>query len=274
MHGVAKPCRIRLFCRHETFCRTRGTGPLVALPMARAQQSPDDQYIAIYNLMQQADTLKATSQPRQALAGYTQALAGLQKFQKIFPDWNSEIVTYRLNYLTDKINGLAAQLPPLPQNGPPPATNAVPAGASAADLAAQLSALRAQVQGLQRTTRRFRPSSRKPCARSRRRWTRRNWPGAGAVLALMKENDLLRASLTPVATNVAAPGELSKARQALADANQKLARKPLAPTSWRRKTKLCSRPPASTRWKRPRWRNVCISGKLRRRPRRRKPATR
>ncbi len=38
----------------------------------------------------------------------------------------------------------------------------------------------------------------------------------------MKENDLLRASLNTGATNVA-PGELAKARQALADANQKLA---------------------------------------------------
>ena len=133
----------------KRFAALVGLVLLVALPMTRAQQSPDDQYIAIYNLMQQAETLQATSQPRQALADYTQALAGLQKFQKIFPDWNSEIVTYRLNYLTDKINGLAAQLPPLPQNGPPPATNAVPAGASAADPAAQLSALHAQVQGLQ-----------------------------------------------------------------------------------------------------------------------------
>jgi tetratricopeptide (TPR) repeat protein len=40
---------------------------------------------------------------------------------------------------------------------------------------------------------------------------------------LMKENDLLRASLTPSATNGAAPGELVKVRQALADANKKLA---------------------------------------------------
>ncbi len=111
----------------KRFAALVGLVLLVALPMARAQQNPDDQYIAIYNLMQQADTLQANGQPREALADYTQALAGLQKLQKVFPYWEPEIVTYRLNYLTDKINGLAAQLPPLPQNGVAPATNAVPA---------------------------------------------------------------------------------------------------------------------------------------------------
>ncbi len=209
----------------KRFAALVGLVLLVALPMTRAQQSPDDQYIAIYNLMQQAETLQATSQPRQALADYTQALAGLQKFQKIFPDWNSEIVTYRLNYLTDKINGLAAQLPPLPQNGPPPATNAVPAGASAADPAAQLSALHAQVQGLQQDNETLQAKLKEALRVQPATVDTQELARAQArVLALMKENDLLRASLTPVATNVAAPGELSKARQALADANQKLAK--------------------------------------------------
>jgi Flp pilus assembly protein TadD len=43
------------------------------------------------------------------------------------------------------------------------------------------------------------------------------------VLSLMKEDDLLLASLTTGATNSSAPGELLKVRQVLADANQKLA---------------------------------------------------
>jgi len=92
--------------------------------MARAQQSPDDQYIAIYNLMQQADALQAAGQPRQALTDYTQRAGRIAEVPKIFPFWDSEIVAYRLNYLTDKVNSLAAQLPPLPQNGTPSATNA------------------------------------------------------------------------------------------------------------------------------------------------------
>ena len=42
------------------------------LPPARAQQGPDDQYIIIYSLMQQADSLDSSGQPRQALAQYVQ----------------------------------------------------------------------------------------------------------------------------------------------------------------------------------------------------------
>ena len=210
----------------KRFAALVGLVLFVALPMARAQQSPDDQYIAIYNLMQQADALQAAGQPRQALTDYTQALAGLQKFQKIFPFWDSEIVAYRLNYLTDKVNSLAAQLPPLPQNGTPSATNAVSAVAPAAtDAAAQLSALRAQMRGLQSENETLQAKLKEALQVQPATVDTQELARAQAqVLSLMKENDLLRASLTPVATNVAAPGELSKARQALADANQKLAK--------------------------------------------------
>ena len=45
------------------------------------------------------------------------------------------------------------------------------------------------------------------------------------VLSLMKENDLLRAGMKPGTTNGVASDELMKARQALEDANQKLAEK-------------------------------------------------
>ena len=97
---------------------------LVALALAftmtsaRAQHGPDDQYISIYNLIQQADALQAAGQPQPALAGYTQAQAELQKFQKQFPDWDPKIVGFRLDYLTEKINGLKSQAPADTRSGP------------------------------------------------------------------------------------------------------------------------------------------------------------
>jgi len=72
------------------------------LPQARAQQGPDDQYIIIYSLMQQADTLDSSGQPRQALAQYVQVQGDLQKFPEIYPDWNPRIVNFRLKYLAEK----------------------------------------------------------------------------------------------------------------------------------------------------------------------------
>jgi tetratricopeptide (TPR) repeat protein len=211
----------------------------VALPQARAQQSPDDQYIAIYSLIDQADTLQAAGQPRSAMAGYTQAMAELQKFQKMFPDWDAKIVSYRLDYLTRKVNDLAVQFPAAtPGVTPPPApTNAVvsviaPATnvvstAPDADMEMQIGTLRAQVQGLQEDNDTLQAKlkealSAQPATVDTQELAR----AQSQALSLIKENDLLRACLTNGATNAAtngdAAGQLLKIRQALADANQKL----------------------------------------------------
>jgi len=123
----------------------------VALPRAHAQQSADDQYVIIYSLMQQANSLESSGQPRQALDEYVQVQGALQQFQKMFPDWNTNIVNYRLNYLAEKITEVTGQLPVATQSGTlaaatPPATNSPAPGTN---FDAQLGALRAQVQQLQ-----------------------------------------------------------------------------------------------------------------------------
>ena len=210
---------------------------VVVSPLARAQQTPDDQYIAIYSLIEQADALQAASQPRSALAGYTQALTQLQKFQKAFPDWDPKIVNFRLNYLTEKINSLAAQFPASPQSGTPPtptptnaaanptppATNAV-STPPATDVEMQLSALQAQAQGLQADNEKLQAKLKEALSAQPAMADTQELARAQAqVASLTMENELLRASKNIGATNNAAPGELLKARQALADTNQKLA---------------------------------------------------
>jgi tetratricopeptide (TPR) repeat protein len=229
------------FSGMKRFAALVGLALAVVLPPARAQQNPDDQYITIYSLIQQADTLETASQPRSALAGFTQALADLQKFQKAFPDWDPKIVSFRLDYLKEKVNALAAQFPagttngtpppalatPLPANAPanamPPPTNAVAAApATEADL--QLAALRAQAQNLQADNETLQAKLKEALSAQPATVDTQKLAAAQAqVLSLMKENDLLRASLATGTTNEAAPGELLKMRQALADANQKLA---------------------------------------------------
>ena len=74
---------------------------LVVLSGARAE-SPDDQYVLIYNLIQEADSLNNSRQPGQALAKYLEAQTALQTFQKGYPDWNAKVVKFRLNYLAGK----------------------------------------------------------------------------------------------------------------------------------------------------------------------------
>lgn len=213
----------------------------VTMPSARAQHGPDDQYISIYNLIQQADALQAAGQPQPALAGYFEAQAELQKFQKQFPDWDPKIVGFRLDYLAEKVNGLKSQVPADTRNGPqpaapltptpaaavantaPPATNAVSA-APATDAEIQMNNLNAQVQGLQMENETLQAKLREALSAQPATVRTKELATAQAqVLSLMKENDLLRAGQTTGASNGLAPAELSRLRQALTSADQKLA---------------------------------------------------
>jgi Flp pilus assembly protein TadD len=204
------------------------------LPPARAQQGPDDQYIIIYTLMQQADSSDSSGQPRQALAQYVQVQGELQKFQKIYPDWNPRIVSFRLNYLADKIAEMTAKLPVVPQSATPPpaprAPGAAPSSTSTADLEAQLGALHEQMQQLQSDNTTLQAKLKEalgaqPAAIDSRELTR----ARETIRSLMKENDLLKVSLSQgkTGTTLGVAGAeldaLKLAELALAEANQKLA---------------------------------------------------
>ena len=149
------------------------------LPRARAQAGPDDQYVVIYSLMQQADSLDNSGQSRQALAQYVQLQDELRKFKEIYPDWNPRIVNFRLKYLEEKITEVTAKLPAAPPGGtpsprrrrrarlrrtPPPnwRRNSAPC--------------MIKCKNCRRTTQRCKPSSMKRWQRNRRPLTRANWP--------------------------------------------------------------------------------------------------
>jgi tetratricopeptide (TPR) repeat protein len=209
----------------------------VLLPPARAQQGPDDQYVVIYSLMQQADTLDSSGQPRQALAQYVEVQGELQKFQQIYPDWSPRIVNFRLKYLAEKIAEVTAKLPVAPQSGTPPETvpappppGATPSSASAVDLEAQLGALHEQVQKLQVDNTTLQAKLQEALAAQPAVIDARELTQARAkIRSLMKENDLLKVSLsqgkagTAIGPAVAESDALKLAEVALAEANQKLA---------------------------------------------------
>src|SRR3954467_14862932 len=66
-------------------------------------QGTDDQYVRIYNQIQESDTLNGFGQVNQALAKYVEAQIELQKFKRLNPEWNVRVVNFRLNYLSSKI---------------------------------------------------------------------------------------------------------------------------------------------------------------------------
>jgi Flp pilus assembly protein TadD len=210
---------------------------VVLLAVARVQaQAPDDQYVAVYNLIQDADVLNASGDQRRALGKYLEAQAALEKFRKGYPEWNPKVVNFRLTYVAAKIAALRAVLPPETgdTNGVTKlsATAALSARASARntpppDWQDQVSHLNGQVQQLQ---------SDKSALESKLKEALSVQPAAvdskelaqaqEKIRGLSKENDLLKLSLaqqTPAPAAAPTPAELEKSRLALEQAKADLA---------------------------------------------------
>src|SRR5579862_7787355 len=96
---------------------------LLAVPAVNAQQSPDDQYVVIYVLIQQGDANLNSGEIKEALGDYVEAQQELKQFQQGYSDWNPMIVNYRLNYLAVKI---AALTPRVATTNAPPQKIAAP----------------------------------------------------------------------------------------------------------------------------------------------------
>jgi len=112
----------------------------------------DDQYVRIYNLIQEADLLNSNGQINQSLSKYLDAQNALQKFHRINPDWNPKVVNFRLNYLTTKVAAASSQ-PISADKSPRIATAASSTNATNSALSAQLehqlNSLKDQVHQLQ-----------------------------------------------------------------------------------------------------------------------------
>jgi len=76
--------------------------------VAFARAGADEDYVGIYTMIQEGDTLELLH-PDQALAKFTEAQEQLQRFQRIYPGWNDRVVNFRLSYLNSKIVILSAK---------------------------------------------------------------------------------------------------------------------------------------------------------------------
>jgi Flp pilus assembly protein TadD len=173
-------------------------------PLARAQSNPDDQYLIIYALIQQGDAFDHSGEPRRALDDYTEAQTDLQKFQRVFPDWNPKIVNFRLSYLAERIAEVTARLPstkpPPAVAGMKPATANAP-GAPAAppnpELQTQLNALHDQVKQLQTENQTLQSKLKEALAVQPATVSPDQYAQLQQQLRLlMKENDLLKVGLS------------------------------------------------------------------------------
>ena len=111
-----------------------------------AQEAPDDRYIAIYDLIQQADGLADNNSSKDALTKYSEAQTALISFQKDFPTWNVKIVNFRLNYLASKTGKTS---PKTTTGNVAPTTIKTPEPIPAPETPAQLKALQADLHQAQ-----------------------------------------------------------------------------------------------------------------------------
>ena len=128
-----------------------GLALLFLVPSARAQ-SVDDQYVRIYNLIQEADALNDRN-PSGALTKYLEAQTALSKLQKSYPEWKANVVNFRLSYLNAKISAIspkvpAAERPNVKPSAGPTTAPAVPK-ANSAELEKQTTSLHEEVTRLQ-----------------------------------------------------------------------------------------------------------------------------
>jgi Tfp pilus assembly protein PilF/predicted nuclease with TOPRIM domain len=170
------------------------------LTVGLAQQDADNRYLLIYEQLQQADGLFQGGQLQEALAAYQAAQSQLQSFQQIYPDWDTDIVSYRLKNVADKIAALKAQLPATTSAGAPAAAPASAANASAPSLgqSAALQSLQQQLQSLKDDNTRLQAKLQEALAMQPQTVDDNALAKANdQILELMKENALLRVSQHP-----------------------------------------------------------------------------
>ena len=93
-------------------------GLLVAAWPARGQE-PEDHYLGILNLIEQADSFRTNSQTALALGKYRQAQIALRDFQKSYPTWNVKMVSYRSKYLAERVAALTSPTAPPAESDAP-----------------------------------------------------------------------------------------------------------------------------------------------------------
>ncbi len=126
-------------------------GLVIALA-TRAFAGADDDFIVVYNLIQQADASRDGGQISVARRAYAEAQQKLAELRRSYPTWNERVIAYRLRYVAEKL----ASLPPDPNAAEPakdpvvPASPGVPASelAPSGEVISQFNALNAQIAQL------------------------------------------------------------------------------------------------------------------------------
>jgi tetratricopeptide (TPR) repeat protein len=186
---------------------------------------PDDQYVTIYDLIQQGDTLNKSGQLPMAAEKYQEAQAQLKQLQSVSPNWNTDVVTFRLNYLAEKLQELKKYVKEKPA-APVETKPAAVAKPTQESLEQQVAELQNQVQQLSADKSKLEAKlkealSAQPAAVDPQELAKAN----ATIAALTKERDLLAVTLEQEKqkSKGANDTEVASLRQQLAAALEELA---------------------------------------------------
>ena len=203
---------------------TLGVLSLLAFVPSVRGEGPEDRFVRIYNLIQQADALTESGRDDKARQQYLEAQAELKALRKEHPDWNESVVGFRLKYVAEKLeqatqNDTPAALPlPGKKSVSPVATD---------DAAGLLQLLQEQVRQLAADkellqARLKEALTAQPAAVDPRELAR----AAEKNKALQKEVEVLKINLEKaesIPDKPVDPAVLAETRRALAAAGQKVA---------------------------------------------------
>src|SRR5580698_9910002 len=77
--------------------------------LAQPAVAQDDDYLAVYSVIEQADSLATNGRTAQAHAKYLEAQRDLAAFKQNNPNWNNQMVSYRMDYVADKIKATSGE---------------------------------------------------------------------------------------------------------------------------------------------------------------------
>ena len=199
---------------------------LVGISFTVRAESPDAQFVRIYKLIQDADTLSANGQAPSAIEKYLDAQTALRNLQKASPSWNEKVIKFRLNYLAEKLSTLNAQAPPAKSPASPITTPSTARLPELQQTDNRLDGLNQQVRALEADKRLLEAKLREALSAQPAAIDPRELQKAEAKIRLIqKENDLLKVTVQRARTKTDKPidtSALEQTRSALADANFKL----------------------------------------------------
>ncbi len=199
---------------------------LLSIALSVRAAGPEDQYIAIYYLIQQGDAASEAGRNKEALDRYTDAHASLQKLHRANPLWQSNVVSFRLSYLATRITSQSALAKPTggPEN---PAPVAPSAGAANPEMQKQVTAMQQQMHTLQENNTSLQAKLREALTAQPAAVDPANLARAESrIKELARENELLKAGLNDGQTKpatAAAAKQLEQLRRDLEEAKKKMA---------------------------------------------------